>query len=254
MARMPTHFKPTEGTLDTALRYWAVLNLLKSRWHGDAKVLEVGSGSGGVTEWLDHPVVGVDTAFERTAERATDWLEPRVGRATALPVESGHFDFVLSLEMLEHLPWEERTGALQEMVRALAPGGRMVVTFPSDRTGERLDQWLNTEFEKVHGIPHPWVSEHIAAGLPRSVTVKAEAEAIAGPGATVKVRRHLGATGFKIVHGLYTVRRREPLTRRLGLHSERAVGVIFRVLRTRPPSRRRAYRAILVVDKPQRSA
>jgi SAM-dependent methyltransferase len=246
---MPASFRPTEATLDTALRYYTVLELLRDRWRPDARVLEVGSGSGGVTEWLDHPVVGVDTAFERTAERSTARLEQRIGRANALPVESESFEFVLSLEMLEHLPEDERSMALQEMVRALAPGGRMVVTFPADATAERLDRWLNQSFQAVTGAEHPWVREHLAAGLPSSEEIRAEAALVAGPGVDVHLRRHFPPAAFRLVHGLYGVRRWYRFTRPLGLHSEVAVGALFRLLRGWEP-RGKAYRAILVVDKP----
>jgi SAM-dependent methyltransferase len=246
---MPASFRPTDATLDTALRYYAVLELLRDRWRADARVLEVGSGSGGVTEWLDHAVVGVDSAFERTAERGTARLEQRVGRANALPVESESFDFVLSLELLEHMPEDERSMALQEMVRALAPGGRMVVTFPADAAAERLDRWLNRSFHAVTGEEHPWVSEHLAAGLPRSEEIRAEAAVVAGPGADVQLRRHFAPGAFRLVHGLYGVRRWYRFSRPLGLHSEVAVGALFRLLRGREP-RGEAYRAILVVDKP----
>jgi SAM-dependent methyltransferase len=246
---MPVSFEPTDATLDTALRYYTVLELLRDRWRPDARVLEVGSGSGGVTEWLDHDVVGVDTAFERTAERSTARLEQRVGRANALPVESESFDFVLSVEMLEHLPEDERSMALQEMVRALVPGGRMVVTFPADAAGERLDLWLNRSFKAATGQDHPWVREHIEAGLPRSEEIRAEAALVAGPGAVVQLQKHFPPYAFRLVHGLYGVRRWYRYTRPLGLHSEAAVGAIFRVLRDREP-RRAAYRAILVLDKP----
>jgi hypothetical protein len=47
---LPAHFRPTDATLDTALRYHAALERLRDRWRPDARVLEVGSGSGGATE------------------------------------------------------------------------------------------------------------------------------------------------------------------------------------------------------------
>ena len=247
---MPARLRPTDATLDTALRYDAVLELLRDRWRADARVLEVGSGSGGVTEWLEHPVVGVDRAFERTAERETPFLEPRVGSATDLPVEDGEFDFVLSLEMLEHLAPSEREPALREMLRALRPGGRLVVTFPADETGERLDRWLNGTFLAATGTEHPWVAEHIANGLPRSEAVRQLALAVAGPGATARVEPHLSPNAFRTLHGLYGVRRWYKLTWPLGLHTRPAVGLVFGALRRNRPSAGRAYRAILVVDKP----
>jgi SAM-dependent methyltransferase len=246
---MPARLRPTDASLDAALRYDAVLELLRDRWLDDARVLEVGSGSGGVTEWLDHPVVGVDTAFERTAERETSRLEPRVGRATALPADDESFDFVLSLEMLEHLPSSERPGALREMLRVLRPGGRMVVTFPADATAARLDRWLNRAFLAQTGTEHPWVREHIESGVPSSEEMRALAVEAAGEGAEVQVRRHLSPSAFRIVQGLYGVRRWYRITWPLGLHSRPAVEVLFRLLRRREP-RDEAYRAILVVDKP----
>jgi hypothetical protein len=65
-AAPPTAFRLTAGNLDTALRYHAAIELLAERWRPDLDILEVGSGSGGVTEFLQHPVTGVDPAFERT--------------------------------------------------------------------------------------------------------------------------------------------------------------------------------------------
>lgn len=242
---MPVRMAPTAATLDTALRYDAVLELLRDRWHADATVLEVGSGSGGVTEWLDHPVVGVDTAFERTAERTTARLEPRVGRATALPAEDDSFDFVLSLEMLEHLPESERVPALREMLRVLKPGGRMVVTFPADERAIRLDTWLNGTFKRKTGEDHPWVKEHLDSGLPDSEALRA---AVAETGATARVERHLTPNAFRFVHGFYSARHWYRVTWPLGLHSRPAAEVVFRVLRRQRPGDD-AYRAILVVDK-----
>src|SRR4051812_36182075 len=96
----PASYPVTESSLDTALRYETVIALLEPRWRPDLEILEVGSGSAGVTEFLRQRVTGVDTAFERTAERASPYLEQVVASADALPFADAHFDVVLSLEML----------------------------------------------------------------------------------------------------------------------------------------------------------
>ena len=171
---MPTRFRLRAGNLDTALRYDAVLRLLADRWQPELRVLEVGSGSGGVTEFLAHPVTGVDPAFERTAERTTQWLDRRPGRATALPVADGSFDAVLCVRGCSSTcPATSASAALREMLRALRPGGRLIVTFPADEAALELDRWLDSAYRARHGEPHPWVAEHLAEGLPRTDDVRA---------------------------------------------------------------------------------
>jgi SAM-dependent methyltransferase len=247
-AALPTTFRLHAGNLDTALRYDAVLRLLAERWRPGMALLEVGSGSGGVTEFLAHPVTGVDPAFERTAERGTPWLERLPGRATALPVGDDSFDAVLCLEMLEHLPASEREPALREMVRALRPGGRLIATFPADAAAAELDRWLDEAYRARHGEPHPWVAEHLAEGVPRTDEVRAALERAAGDGARVVVRKHQPARAFRLLHGVYTVHGGRAVTGRFALGNPLAVRAAFAALR-----RMRGgpwYRTILVLDKP----
>ena len=247
-AVLPTTFRLHAGNLDTALRYDAVLRLLAERWRPGMALLEVGSGAGGVTEFLAHPVTGVDPAFERTAERGTEWLERLPGRATALPVADASFDAVLCLEMLEHLPPEEREPALREMVRALRPGGRLIATFPADATAAALDRWLDDAYRARHGEPHPWVAEHLREGHPQTGEVAAALERAGGAGARVEVHKHQPARAFRALHGLYTVRGGSALTGRFALGSPPAVRAAFALLRR--ARRGPCYRTILVLDKP----
>lgn len=244
---MPTRFRLRAGNLDTALRYEAVLRLLADRWRPDLRVLEVGSGSGGVTEFLEHPVTGVDPAFERTAERTTPWLERLPGRATALPVQDASFDAVLCLEVIEHLAAGEREPALREMVRALRPGGRLIVTFPADEAAARLDRWLDARYRARHGEPHPWVAEHLAEGVPRTDEVRAALARAGGDGARVTVRKHQPAAAFRALHGVYTVYGGTALTGRFALGSGPVVRLAFAALRR--VRRGPAYRTVLVLDK-----
>jgi SAM-dependent methyltransferase len=247
-AALPTTFRLYAGNLDTALRYDAVLRLLAERWRPGMTLLEVGSGSGGVTEFLAHPVTGVDPAFERTAERRTPWLERLPGRATALPVRDGSFDAVLCLEMLEHLPEAEREPALAEMVRALRPGGRLIASFPADATAAALDRWLDDAYRARHGAPHPWVAEHLREGVPRTEAVRAALERAGGRGARVQVRKHQPARAFRALHRIYTVNGGRAVTGRFALGSPPAVRAAFAVLRRM--RRGPCYRTILVLDKP----
>lgn len=244
----PTRFRLRAGNLDTALRYEAVLRLLGERWRPGMRVLEVGSGSGGVTEFLEYPVTGVDPAFERTAERSTPWLSRVAGRATALPLEDESFDAVLCVEVFEHLGEGEREPALREMVRVLRPGGRLILTFPADDTALELDRWLDEAYRARHGEPHPWVAEHLAEGHPRSDDVFSALKRVGGPGARVLLRKHQPARAFRALHGVYTVYGGTAWTGRFALGSPVAVRAAFSVLRRM--RRGPAYRTVLVLDKP----
>lgn len=243
----PARFAPTHVTLDAALRYRAVVDLLRDRWRDDLDILEVGSGSAGITEFLDHPVTGVDTAFDRTAERATDRLTRVEGRADALPLPDASFDVVLSLEMLEHLPRDVREPALREMVRVLRPGGRLVVTFPAGAQAQELDSWLDEGFRKRYGKPHPWASEHLETGLPDAEELRAALVAATG-GGRVELVPHLSPRAFKALHGLYTHTRAGRAGIPLGLYSRPAARLMFALCSRRPKGP--AYRAILVYDRP----
>ncbi len=193
-------------------------------------------------------MTGVDSAFERTAHRLSGRLVRVHGDATEIPLPSGRADVVLSLDMFEHLPADKRAAALSEMLRLLAPSGRMILGFPAGATAAALDRRLNTSFEAEHGRPHPWVSEHIENGLPDVVEVGAQLAALADPGATVRSFGHMWGPAWYAMHLLYTVRAREPLARRLGLWSPTGARPVFELLRWCNSGS--CYRTIFVVDKP----
>jgi SAM-dependent methyltransferase len=240
--RIPTHLQVTSNTIDAALRYRAVLSLLASRWHAGIRVLEVGSGSGGAAEWLDYEVVGVDTAFERTAERARPNLVPRTGSATALPLPDGSFDAVLCVDVLEHIPSADRPVVLSELLRVAAPGGRIVVTFPSGPAAERLDAWLASAYAARHHTPHPWASEHLDLGLPDGREV---AELLRAGGAETFLLPNLWAPAWRFLHATYTVGTGLPFT--WPLFRRPAVAAVYHVLAHL--NREPAYRTIVVADR-----
>lgn len=112
----------------------ALRRLLRSRMPGDAppRLLDLGCGTGGMLERL-RPLgqaVGLDLeplALAFCRERGHDKLVR--GSATALPFRDNSFDFVLALDVLEHIADHET--AAREIARVLAPGGHALITVPA---------------------------------------------------------------------------------------------------------------------------
>jgi SAM-dependent methyltransferase len=243
---IPERFDVTPWNIDPALRYAMVIDQLRDVWRDDLRIAEIGSGAAGITEFLDHPVTGVDSAFERTDDKANRWLEQVEGTATALPFDDDSYDVVLSLEMMEHLPSEAvRADALREMLRVVRPGGRVVVTFPAGETAARLDGWLNTAYRKRHGKDHPWAVEHLENGLPDPDAIARLAASVGAR--SVRLRRHAWAPAWKLQQLLFSVEWGYPWTRAAGIHTTPTARLLFRALR--PLNRGDCYRAVLLIEK-----
>jgi 2-polyprenyl-3-methyl-5-hydroxy-6-metoxy-1,4-benzoquinol methylase len=97
-----------------------VLDIACGEGYGSAALLRGGAQS----------VVGVDidaTAVEHARERYG--IDARQGDAVAIPLPDASLDLIVSFETIEHVP---SPGAfLDECVRLLAPGGKLLVSTPN---------------------------------------------------------------------------------------------------------------------------
>lgn len=94
-------------------------------------VLEVGCGRGHLLRVLqaaDANAVGVDVNPQAIAQGVADGMS--VAEADALPFPDHHFDALVSVHTIEHLP--DLHDALTEMVRVLRPGGRLLLIYPAE--------------------------------------------------------------------------------------------------------------------------
>lgn len=103
---------------------------------GKLRVLDIGSGNGGVSLAFandpNHVVYGLDLVPNVHAralrQRIPVPVVPVVGDGSSLPFESGSLDIVLLIDVLEHM--RSPGGAAAEIMRVLLPGGRCILLTP----------------------------------------------------------------------------------------------------------------------------
>lgn len=111
---------------------------LAKEWGG--RILDVGCGNGrNILAFKTHgeqdELVGVDispnmvAAAVKHAESIVKRARFLVADARKLPFHDGHFDHVLCIAMLHHLPLDEQAKALAEIKRVMAQNGTMCITF-----------------------------------------------------------------------------------------------------------------------------
>ena len=110
------------------------LNLIREAAGARAggRILENGCGVGMYVEKLQRfggEVLGLEYDLERAhqAHQLSALILAAAGEA--LPFPSGSFDLILSHEVIEHV--QDDRQAVQEMVRTLKPGGRLVLFCPN---------------------------------------------------------------------------------------------------------------------------
>jgi hypothetical protein len=234
--------------VDHLVRIEPVLSLVEEL--GGGTLLDAGSGSTGLSPWLGDgwSVTAVDTSFDDYGAS-----HGFVGRGSAvvadvrnLPFGDRSFDAVVAVDLLEHVPPQDRPQALGELRRVTR--ARLVVGCPTGEAALDADRRLS---ERLRRRPE-WLSEHIAMGFPERGELVRELE----PHGVLRivdheaisshvrlVRAELTIPGF-LVGRLVAI----PLSRALrtrGRSRALAAGALRRVRgRDRPP----AYRTIAVLD------
>jgi SAM-dependent methyltransferase len=134
------------------------------------RTLEIGAGLGAHIDYEDlaeqdyYAVELRDELAESLSERFPGVTTLVADCQERLPFDEGHFDRVLAIHVLEHLPDLPR--ALDEVARVLAPDGRFVCVIPCEGgAAYSLARRLTSKrlFEREFGRDYDWFirSEHI---------------------------------------------------------------------------------------------
>jgi len=138
---------------------------------GEGRVLDIGCGSSRIIAALPPGSVAVDILqrklrYARRFERA---LVHASGFALPFPDQS--FPCVLCSQVIEHVPKE--SPILDELIRVLAPGGRLVLGTPD------YANWQWVYIEKLYGmVPGGYKDEHITHYTQRSLSELAAAHGL----------------------------------------------------------------------------
>jgi SAM-dependent methyltransferase len=128
--------------------------VLEMLGNGPGRVLDVGSAAGAVSVMLADrgwTVDGIDIsegmvrwARERIAREGRTGLTFQVADIDALPFRDGEFDAIVAMGVIEYL--HDDAKALDELVRVLRSGGRIVLTTPNLLSPFR---WLDQGIRRV---------------------------------------------------------------------------------------------------------
>lgn len=142
------------------MRYLPLVRQAKALGYED-RITEVGSGDLGITPYLRRRVVGVDQGFTQP----NPLMEQIEGSVLSLPFEDRSRPYVLSTDMLEHIPPDVRQPAIDEMVRVARD--YLVMATPTGKPAEDQDRELDAAFLRLRGERFPFLVEHVDNGLPR---------------------------------------------------------------------------------------
>jgi dolichol-phosphate mannosyltransferase len=139
-------------------RYWqrSRFRIATDLIAGEGPVLDVGCGSSRIIGALPTGSVALDI-LERKLRFNRRFGVPLVyGSGFALPFPDSSFSCVLSSEVIEHVPKE--SPMIDELVRVLKPGGRLVLGTPD------YSRWEWVYLEKLYArvAPGGYADEHIA--------------------------------------------------------------------------------------------
>lgn len=123
--------------------------LLEMLGNGTGEVLDIGCGPGVMTaeilargwQWtgIDVAPKMVETALERFGSDPR--VKVMVGGVESIPAETGRFDAVVAMGLVEYLA--DDVLVIREMARVLKPGGRLLVSLPNWWSPVRMwDRWI----------------------------------------------------------------------------------------------------------------
>lgn len=124
------------------------------------KVLDVGGFGSILQQFIDVDLTVIDVL--PNTENVPNYIQ---GSALSMPFADNSFDIVMSCDVLEHIPKEDRTTFLKESARVTKD--MVIVAAPFNLPGVREHEIAANNFYKnMQGEDHRWLLEHLLDELP----------------------------------------------------------------------------------------
>ncbi|ADB58259.1 glycosyltransferase [Archaeoglobus profundus] len=151
---------------DLYTRNYIIVNVINNYYkssNAKIRILDVGGKNGRLRDFLNESKFDL---IVLDVDPKPDTKEYIVGDARALPFKPKSFDVVVSSELLEHIPPNDRIKVLENMIEVSKDLVILAAPFYSKEV-EDAEVRANEFFKRFFGNDHRWLKEHIENGLPR---------------------------------------------------------------------------------------
>jgi dolichol-phosphate mannosyltransferase len=137
-------------------RYWQRerFRIIRGMVDGSERILDIGCGSSRIVQSLPQ-AVGLDMQLRKLRWLRAPGRQLVQGSLSQLPFRDHEFDAVICSEVIEHIPRQDID--LTDMVRVLAPGGKLVLGTPD--YGRWRWRFLEGLYKRV--FPQGYATEHV---------------------------------------------------------------------------------------------
>ena len=148
---------------EAALRYAPIVKEIKKLKLGNSKILEIGSGSLGITPYLKRQIDAIDIDFSGPR---TNLINKIKAKGVKLPFKKNSYDVTISADVLEHIEKENREKAIFEMLRITKK--LAVIVVPCGDYSQKQDKDLRDHWNKIFPNKNQFLEEHARNGLPQA--------------------------------------------------------------------------------------
>jgi len=144
----------------------------------ETTILDAGCGEYGLAAFMPSAkITGVDILPDEDIDSTFKYIH---GSIIDLPFEDGSIDVTAAVDVLEHLPDDLRSAAVQQLVRVAKRA--VVLSFPSGDTARQIDEDFSRALgSRVKANPE-WLDEHLASDYPDVEQVIGQIEAASKAG------------------------------------------------------------------------
>ncbi len=142
-----------------------IRSLAKKKKQTHVTILDIGGYNGSIHKFFNKTEATI-TVLDTYESSANNYIK---GNALKLPFTNNSFDYVVSFEVFEHIPRNERSTFISEANRVAR--GPFIISAPFDNKNNEVnksEKIVNSLWKHIHGKNHEWLEEHLLYKIPHT--------------------------------------------------------------------------------------